>query len=238
VPAFVGQTPNPLLLYTSSDATVLLQPETTFAIGSLLTARVGDADLNQDPTIAEETTVSITSSSGLSDTLTLVEQGINRGVFAAALPESYSNVTAGTVVTMAYFDASATLQKTSSTTAEVQPVPVLSDVSITDLSVPKSVFDGSANKLFVTVANDKLATESASGSVLLTGSDGSEFTANFTNLGVGGKLKFSFNWTAKLADPAVPEDVEWVASVTVNDQLVDGAEAITLVKVKPGKPVN
>lgn len=236
VPAYVGQTPDPLLLYTSSDASVLLQPETTFAIGSLLTARVGDADLNQNPAVAEEVTVSISSSSGLSETLTLVEQGANRGVFAATLPESYSNVTAGTVVTMAYFDASAALEKTSSTTAEGQPAPVLSDVSITDLSVPKSVFDESANKLFVTVANDKPATESASGSVLLTGSDGSEFTANFTNLEVGGKLKFSFKWTAKLADPAVPEDVEWVASVTVNDQLVDGAEAITRVKVKPGKP--
>jgi len=236
VPAYVGQTPDPLLLYTSSDASVLLQPETTFAIGSLLTARVGDADLNQNPAVAEEVTVSISSSSGLSDTLTLVEQGTNRGVFAATLPESYSNVPAGTVVTMAYFDASAAVEKTASTTAEGQPVPVLSDVSITDLAVPKSVFDGSVNKLSVTVANDKLATAAASGSVLLTGSDGSEFTANFTNLKAGLKQKFSFNWTAKLADPVVSETVEWVASVTVNGQLVDGAEAVTLVNVKPGKP--
>ncbi len=53
-PTYVGQIPDPLLLYTSSDASVLLQPEPTFAIGSLLTARVGDADLNQDTTVAEE----------------------------------------------------------------------------------------------------------------------------------------------------------------------------------------
>jgi hypothetical protein len=236
VPAYVGQTPDPLLLYASSDASVLLQPETTFAIGSLLTARVGDADLNQDPAVAEEVTVSISSSSGLSDTLTLVEQGVNRGVFAAILPESYSNVTAGTVVTMAYFDASAAAEKTSSTTAENPSVPVLSDVSITDLKVPTSVFDGAFSKVSVTIANDKLAAEPASGSVLLTGSDGSEFTANFTSLKVNGKLRLSFNWTAKLADPAVAETVEWVASVTVNGQLVDGDEAVTLVKVKPGKP--
>jgi hypothetical protein len=235
VPAYVGQTPDPLLLYTSSDASVLLQPETTFAIGSLLTARVGDADLNKDPTVAEEVTVSITSSSGLSDTLTLVEQGANRGVFAATLPESYSNVTAGTVVTMTYLDESAAVQKTSSTTAEGQPAPILSNVSITDLKVPTSVFDGAFSKVSVTVANDKPAAEPASGSVLLTGSDGSEFTANFTNLKVNGKLRLSFNWTAKLADPTVPETVEWVASVTVNDQLVDGDEAVTLVNVKPGK---
>lgn len=238
VPTYVGETPDPLLLYTSSDASVLLQPETTFAIGSLLTARVGDADLNLDPTVAEEVTVSISSSSGLNETLTLVEQGVNRGVFAAILPESYSNVTAGTVVTMAYFDASADAEKTSSTTAEEPSVPVLSDVSITDLKVPTSVFDGAFSKVSVTIANDKLAAEPASGLVRLTGSDGSNFTADFANLKVNGKLRLSFDWTAKLADPAVPETVEWVASVTVNDQLVDGAEAVTLVDVKPGKNAN
>jgi hypothetical protein len=109
-------------------------------------------------------------------------------------------------------------------------------VSITDLAVPKSVFDGSVNKLSVTVANDKLATAAASGSVLLTGSDGSEFTASFTSLKAGKSVKFSFNWTATLADPAVPETVEWVASVTVNNELVAEAGAITQVDVKPGKP--
>jgi hypothetical protein len=224
-----------LLLYTSSDASVLLQLKPR-CDRQPADGRVSDADLNQNPAVAEEVTVSISSSSGLSDTLTLVEQGADRGVFAATLPESYSNVPAGTVVTMAYFDASAATEKTSSTTAEGDPVPVLSDVSITDLSVPKSVFDGSLNKLLLTVANDKLATAAASGSVLLTGSDGSEFTANFTNLKVGGKLTFRFNWTADLADPTVAETVEWVASVTVNGQLVAEDGAITQVNVKPGKP--
>lgn len=71
-----------------------------------------------------------------------------------------------TVVTMAYYDASATAEKTASTTAEGQPVPVVSDVTITDLAVPKSVIDGSVNKLSVTVANDKLAAAAASGSRL------------------------------------------------------------------------
>jgi hypothetical protein len=236
VPAYVGQTPDPLLLYASSDASVLLQPETTFAIGSLLTARVGDADLNQDPAVAEEITVSISSSSGLSEPLTLVEQGVNRGVFAAILPESYSNVTAGTVVTMAYFDASAAAEKTSSTTAEGQPVPVLSDVSITDLSVPTSLLDGKTSRLSVTVANDKTASEPATGTLLLTGSDGSEFTASFTNLNPGKKVKFAFRWTAHLAVPTIPQTVEWVASATVNDLLIDGAEGVTQVLVKPGKP--
>ncbi|RRQ21587.1 choice-of-anchor F family protein [Thiohalobacter thiocyanaticus] len=238
VPAYVGQTPDPLLLYTDSNASVLLQPEPTFEIGSLLTARVGDADLNQDPMVTEEVTVAISSNSGLSDALTLVEQGANRGVFAATLPDSYSNVTPGTVITLAYTDVSEAMEKTSTTTAVDVSTPVLSDVSITDLSVPTWVFDGSPNMLSVTIQNDKLAAGFASGTVLLTGSDGSEFTASFSDLGVGKKLRFRFKWTAELADPTVPESVEWVASVTVADTIVDGAEALTEVKVKPGKRAN
>lgn len=235
-PAYVGYPPNPLLLYTDSNASVLLQPEISFESGSLLTARVGDADLNQNPAVAEEVDVTIATSNGLSDTLTLVEQGANRGVFAATLPDAFSNVPPGTVVTMAYYDASAALERTASTTAAGTPEPVLSDVSITDLSVPKSVFDGSSNTLSLTVANDQAASEPATGTVLLTGSDGSEFTGSFSNLKPGRKLKFLFRWTARLAVPTVPQTVEWVASATVNGAIVDGAEGVTQVLVKPGKP--
>ncbi len=234
-PTFVGIAPDPLLLFTSYDASVLLQPENRFAIGSLLTARVGDADLNQSPTIAEEVDITISTSTGLSDTLALVEQGPNRGVFAATLPLEYSNVPAGTVVTMTYFDVSADLDKTSSTTAEGTPAPILSDVSITEFSVPETLADGLSRTLMLTITNDKTALELATGEVLLTGSDGSEFYDTFMDLRVGGKQKFNFRWTADLSDPAVPETVEWVASVTTNDQKVAEANAVTLVEVKKGK---
>jgi hypothetical protein len=236
-PSFVGVQPDPLLLFPSSDAAVRLEPQPTFAIGSLLTARVGDKDLNVDPQAAETVEVTISTSTGQSGTLALVEQGPNRGVFAAILPDAYSNVPAGTVVTMSYSDASAGVVKTSSTTAAGAPVPVLSKVSITELSVPATVIDGLSRTLMLTIANDKLAAASATGEVLLTGTDGSEFRAAFTDLRVGGKLKFSFRWTARLADPATPATVEWRASVIVDGQQVDGVDAgfTTQVLVKQGK---
>ena len=106
-PTFVGVPPNPLLLYPSSDGAVQLDPQPTFAVGSLLTARVGDKDLNINPLLAETVVVNIATSNGLNGTLTLVEQGPNRGVFAAILPDAYSNVPVGTIVTMSYSDASA-----------------------------------------------------------------------------------------------------------------------------------
>jgi hypothetical protein len=236
VPTYVGQAPNPSLLYTSSDATVLLQPETQFEIGSLLTGRVGDKDLNQFPDVAEEVTVTISSSSGLDESLTLVEQGVNRGVFAATLPDAFSNVTPGVMITLAYYDESAGVTRTSSTTAMDSSAPALSDVSITDLSVPDWAFDGSPNMLSLTIENDKAAVESATGTVLLTGSDGVVFTESFSDLGVGKKLRFRFKWTATL--PEDSEFVEWVASVTVAEKLVAEAAAITEVKVKAPKRAN
>ena len=117
------------------------------------------------------------------------------------------------------------------------PVPILSKVSITDLSVPATVTDGLSRTLMLTIANDKLAAAAATGEVLLTGTDGSEFRAAFTDLRVGGKLKFNFRWTARLADPAVPATVEWRASVIVDGQKVAGVDAgyTTQVLVKRGK---
>ncbi len=118
-PSYVGIEPDPLLLFSSSVAEILLEPKDTFVIGSLLTARVGDADLNLDPLVADEVDVVISTTDPLvsSQTLTLIEQGVNRGVFAAALPEGFSQVAVGTVVTMAYVDESESETKESSTTA-------------------------------------------------------------------------------------------------------------------------
>ncbi len=123
-PPYVGATPDPELVFTSSDAAVLLDPAGTFPVGALLTARVGDADLNTDSLAIETVNVAIASDSGLSGTLTLLEQGKNRGVFAATLPDEYSNVAVGTTVTMTYIDAdtgtATNVTKTSSTTATAE----------------------------------------------------------------------------------------------------------------------
>jgi hypothetical protein len=234
-PLFLGAQPTPALVYTSSDASLLLQPEPSFMIGSTLTARVGDKDLNQDPLVAETVEVALSTSSGMNGNLTLVEQGADRGVFAAILPDDYSNVPVGTVVTMSYADTSESQVKTASTTAVNEPMPILSDVSITALLVPDQMFDRRSRTLRMVIANDKLAAGSATGEVLLTGSDGTEFRATFTDLRVGGRQLFKFVWTADLADPAVPETVEWVGSVIVDGQIVDGIDGLTqvLVKIRP-----
>ncbi|MEN8180582.1 MAG: choice-of-anchor F family protein [Pseudomonadota bacterium] len=239
-PSYAGIDPYPLLQFSSSNAEVLLEPKLTFFSGSLLTARVGDADLNLDPSVAERVTVTI-SAGDASEQLELIEQGENRGVFAATLPEAYSNVPAGTEVTMTYVDdntgdaESGAVTKTSSTTAMTEPLPILSDVSITDLSVPDSVFNGASRTLSLSIVNDRQAQGVASGNVLITGSDGNEYVGVFENLRVGGKSKFSFSWTAELADSDVSETVEWTASVIINEQIVDDAAAVTQIDAKVRK---
>lgn len=99
--------PTPAPKFTDRDGVVVLDPNPVFNNGDLLVARVGDADLNQDANVAETVDVAISSTTGLSGTLTLIEQGKNRGVFVAALPDEYSNFAAGldVTVTMTYIDA-------------------------------------------------------------------------------------------------------------------------------------
>ena len=246
-PGYVGEEPSPGLLFSSSDAVVLLDPNPEFVVGSLLTARVGDADLNTDPLVIEEVVVAITNGD-ISGTLTLVEQGENRGVFVASLPEEYSNVAPGTVVTMTYIDADngtgASVTKTSSSEAVEDLPPILSDVSITDFQVPATVTDKTRTEISLEILNGKekgkgsnKGVEPATGSVLITGSDGSEFSGEFTDLVAGKTAVFTFTWKASLADKNTSETVSWAVSVTVNGQIVDDATATTLVEVKAkGKP--
>ena len=105
-PTFVGQAPTPELVYASSDAAIQMDPSPEFVPASLLTARVADADLNTDPSIIDITTVEVTADDGITATvtLTLEELGVNRGVFAANLPDEFSNVALGTTVTVIYED--------------------------------------------------------------------------------------------------------------------------------------
>jgi hypothetical protein len=107
-PGYVAKgIPKPAPKFTDRDAVVALDPNPLFSVGDVLVARVGDADLNQDANVAETVDVIISSTTGLSGTLTLIEQGNNRGVFVAALPDEYSNFAAGldVTVTMTYIDA-------------------------------------------------------------------------------------------------------------------------------------
>jgi hypothetical protein len=118
----VAVEPDPVFIFLSKDAVVEIQPEPTFYVGDFLTARVADVDLNTASDAIDTVTVTISTSSGLSDdAFTLTEQGPNRGIFSAILPDEFSNVPVDTAVTLTYIDQEggsvANENKTSSTTA-------------------------------------------------------------------------------------------------------------------------
>ena len=234
LPPYVGHHPVPELTFTSSDAAVLLDPNPEFVVGSLLTARVGDADLNTDPLEIETVVVDIATDTGLSGELTLIEQGENRGVFVASLPEEYSDVAIGTVVTMTYIDedngSGVEVAKTSSSTAAEDVPPLTSDVTIDEVDFPETVTDKDREEIELEIVN--AGPDAATGSVLITGSDGSEFSGEFTDLAAGKDKEFEFKWRAKLDDRKVAETVNWSVTVTVDGQIVDEASASTLVEPK------
>ena len=131
-PTYVGQVPASTPVYTSTDAIITLDPKDEFVPGSLLTARVGDADLNiiTDPAdigAIETTTVNVTADDGVTApyVLTLEELGANRGVFAASLPDQFSNVAIGTTVTVEYSDGANGLKTASSKAVSGLPAGVL-----------------------------------------------------------------------------------------------------------------
>ena len=131
-PGYTMVTLTPELVFSNSDGVVSVSPSPEFQTGDVLTARVGDADLNADPNVAEEVDVAISTTTGLSDSLTLVEQGADRGVFAAILPDAYSELAAGEVVTVTYTDADigdgSSEVKTATTTAA--KLPVVPDIKV------------------------------------------------------------------------------------------------------------
>lgn len=106
-PSYVAEgVPGIAPVFTATDAEITLTPSPFFVPGNLLTARVGDADLNSDPLVVETTTVDVTTSDNSVPlaTITLDELGPNRGVFVANLPDAFSNVAAGTIVMVTYVD--------------------------------------------------------------------------------------------------------------------------------------
>jgi len=99
VPAYDGKKVAPPLVFGSHDGVVSITPVPTFPVGGLLTARVGDADLDLDSEAIDVVDVAIAVDGVDTGVLTLVELGLDRGVFAATLLASYSARPAGSVVT-------------------------------------------------------------------------------------------------------------------------------------------
>ncbi len=236
-PDYTGAPTVPLLQFPEGPALVSLDPA-PFVVGSLLTARVGDHDL------AGETSVLICFGSAPcaegSDTLTLIEQGDDRKVFAASLPASYSEVTAGTLVTMTYYDASQNQYLSDTTEAIADPVTIPSDVTITSFSVADTQKNGQTRPVKIAIQNARGA-DVATGEVQVSGMVGdlvvAQFSGEFSALKANGQAKFNWRHTAVLADATVAETIAWTANVIVKDsagnpQEVDDAAGATLVTVK------
>lgn len=87
---------------------------TTYALEATIFVRVTDVDENTDSGVAETVTASITSSTGDIEVLTLVETGINTGVFTNGVPSSATGsvnnnngtlwATSGSSLTLDYVD--------------------------------------------------------------------------------------------------------------------------------------
>ncbi|MEH6610201.1 MAG: choice-of-anchor F family protein [Halioglobus sp.] len=237
-PAYKDQTPAPILTFGSPAGVVEISPWPSFEVGSLLTARVGDGSLD----LGEEVTVNVRIDEGPDFPLTLIEQGEDRGVFAASLSDEFSNLDPGQSITVSYIDADngndETDLETSVTTIAIAegepPLPAPAEVAIIDLSVPESLFDGKTRVLSLSIQSSKESESLASGSVTLTGSDaiGSSFTEEFVDLKIGGKKKFNFKWQAILEDPAVPETVVWTATLDLDEGESTETEGSTLIEVK------
>ena len=233
----------PTVTYTSSDATVSIQPSPFFERGSPLTARVGDRDIVDNVGDIDEVVVSVSVPGVEPVYLPLLEQGDGRGVFAATLPDTFSNVEIGTEVTVTYSDqddgTGEAVVKQVTTTAVDAISPILSDSSITAFTAPTQLFDGQSRTVMVTLENDNQALESFAGNLVLEVNGELEQSFDVT-IEPGKKTKLSYRWEASLEDPETAETVVWVAKLFVPvdvhpDVLVDSAQAVTDVAVKSGK---
>ena len=133
-PGYMTNPNTTLSSYLSRTGTVSVSPAPTFAMGSALTIVVADSDLNASATV----NVIVTTSLGESETITLNEIGIGRGVFTGTLAtemgtvagaddNNITTVAAGTVVTVTYLDASnennvTNTEVIATTTATVTPI--------------------------------------------------------------------------------------------------------------------
>ena len=248
-PMYLGQAPEPALTFASDVGVVEVSPYPSFEVGSLLTARVGDAS----EALGEEVTVTVTTVPAgvgvapISETISLVEQGEGRNVFAATLPEEFSNINPGDAVTVTYIDADDGLGginvERSVTTQAIAvgepPLPAPAVVYLTDLSVPETVFNGKTSRLSVGIQSSKESESLAAGTVTLLGVNESgvevaSFSEDFSDLRIGGKDKFNWKWIATLQDSAIAETITWTATLDLDegvDRIMTGETLIEL-KVK------
>jgi hypothetical protein len=111
-------------------------------------------------------------------------------------------------------------------TISLGTVADLSDVSITSVQIPLNLArSGIVKTLSVTVRNDATAAGAGTGTVTLSGTDGSVFTDTFTNLAPGLSHTSSWNWTVPSSQTVV-----WTIEVTVDGVVVDSATRQTVIR--------
>ncbi|MEN8166012.1 MAG: choice-of-anchor F family protein [Pseudomonadota bacterium] len=235
-PDYVDQ-PTPVFAYTSSTGVISLNPSPEFLIGDPLFVRVGDADMNLDPNAADTLDVQA-SSNGLNATITLTEEGDDRGVFVAGLPAEFSNVEADTVVTVTYDDGINGNISASSTAKRADTI-VESFVTIDQLIAPVTVKGGATRAVKVKVSLDAQGLTTESGFLTVKAIDDDPlnndivFETGFT-LDPKQSVKYTFDWIA----PVTAQTILWEASVALDSgAYVAPLTATTEVKAsQPNKP--
>ena len=96
-------------------------------------------------------------------------------------------------------------------------VPILSDVSLTWVRLVTSLETSDRTLIIYTITNAASAQASATGTATLTGTDGSSFTTNFTNLAPGSSQRVYVRWTT----PSTPQTVTLTVTATVSGVDVD-----------------
>ncbi len=145
-PSYISKEDNttyiePPTSYVASAGVVTISPLPTFTPGTDLYVGVGDDNLNVDPTQAEEVNITVTSTTGDSELITLTETGVDTGIFSATLPSENSgnaptdnngiiSVIEDSVVTATYVDihygnTSTTETLTASTIAKSPVAPTV-----------------------------------------------------------------------------------------------------------------
>ena len=94
---------------------------------------------------------------------------------------------------------------------------ILSDVNLTWVRLVTSLETSDRTLIIYTITNAASAQASATGTATLTGTDGSSFTTNFTNLAPGSSQRVYVRWTT----PSTPQTVTLTVTATVSGVDVD-----------------
>lgn len=162
-----------------TDGTVAFT-NTSFNASANQTITVTDADLNADATVAETTTVKVTSGTVVY-TLTATETGVNTGVFTATLTAAQLAVLSDGVITATYEDVKNTTGSSVTRTATATLNTVVGQVNY-NAAATTAYSEG--NPVAATLTGTGL-TQVIGGGALVMKINGTQFTTNVTAINPG-----------------------------------------------------